>query len=63
MRYSGQRRKSAIQIGIPESLAHNLSLKTSSTLKAWYFPEEFHVFFNMDTEDFVIDGNPRGWRH
>ncbi|WP_241006683.1 hypothetical protein [Serratia liquefaciens] len=34
-----------------------------SFLKAWYFPEEFHVFFNMDTEDFVIDGNPRGWRH
>ncbi|NPE49958.1 hypothetical protein E0I03_01785 [Dickeya dadantii] len=54
--------KSAVQIGIPESLAHSLSLKISSILKAWHFPGECHVFFEKDTSDFVIDGKPRGSR-
>ncbi|NCG49723.1 AAA family ATPase [Serratia fonticola] len=54
--------KNEVQIGIPESVAHRLSLKISSILKAWHFPGECHVSFDKDSSDFVIDGKPRGSR-
>lgn len=57
-----KKEKSTVQIGIPESVAHSLSLKISSILKAWHFPGECQVFFDKDTSDFVIDGKPRGSR-
>ncbi|MBS7820745.1 hypothetical protein J7552_05540 [Wohlfahrtiimonas chitiniclastica] len=52
--------KSEVKIGIPESIAHELSMKVSTILKAWKFPGECHVFFDKKTVDFVIDGKPRG---
>lgn len=54
--------KNEVQIGIPESVAHRLSLKISSILKAWHFPGGCHVSFDKDSSDFVIDGKPRGSR-
>ncbi|MDE1484528.1 hypothetical protein [Xenorhabdus bovienii] len=54
--------KNATQIGISDSVAHSLSSKISSILKAWNFPGECHVFFDKNTSDFVIDGKPRGSR-
>lgn len=57
-----KKEKSSVQTGIPESVAHSLSLKISSILKAWHFPGECQVFFDKDSSDFVIDGKPRGSR-
>ncbi|EAY1377771.1 AAA family ATPase [Salmonella enterica] len=57
-----KKEKSAVQNGIPESVAHSLSLKISSILKDWHFPGACQVFFDKDTSDFVIDGKPRGSR-
>ncbi|MDV7489265.1 hypothetical protein R4544_09075 [Acinetobacter baumannii] len=54
--------KSEIKTGIPEAIAHELSMKISSILKAWNFPGECHVFFDQKNVDFVIDGKPRGSR-
>ncbi|WP_442838830.1 hypothetical protein [Acinetobacter baumannii] len=54
--------KSEVKTGIPESIAHELSLKVSTILKAWNFPGECHVFFDQKNADFVIDGKPRGSR-
>lgn len=51
-----------VKAGIPESVAHSLSQKVSSILKAWDFPGECHVFFDKQSTDFVIDGKPRGSR-
>lgn len=52
----------AVKAGIPESVAHALSKKVSSILKAWDFPGECHVYFDKQSTDFVIDGKPRGSR-
>lgn len=52
----------AVKAGIPESVAHSLSKKISSILKAWGFPGECHVYFDKQSTDFVIDGKPRGSR-
>ncbi|ETF03916.1 hypothetical protein W822_01565 [Advenella kashmirensis W13003] len=48
--------------GLPESIAHSLSKKISSILKAWNFPGDGHVYFDKQSSDFVIDGKPRGSR-
>ena len=52
--------KSEVKTGIPESIAHELSMKVSTILKAWHFPGECHVYFDKKAVDFVIDGKPRG---
>lgn len=51
-----------IVVGIPDSVAHEFSLKLSSLLKAWDFPGDCLVHFDKETTDFVIDGKPRGSR-
>ncbi|WP_306546639.1 AAA family ATPase [Desulfobulbus sp.] len=48
--------------GLPESVAHDFSLKVSSLLKAWDFPGDCFVHFDKESTDFVIDGKPRGSR-
>ncbi|HBM2978459.1 TPA: AAA family ATPase [Klebsiella michiganensis] len=53
---------STVQIGIPDAVAHSLSLKISAVLKAWHFPGKCDVFFDKNASDFVIDGKPRGSR-
>lgn len=54
--------EASIKVGIPDSVAHMLSQKISSVLKAWHFPGECHVYFDKDYLDFVIDGKPRAAR-
>lgn len=51
-----------IVVGIPDAVAHALSLKIESILKAWNFPGECRVHYDKETIDFVIDGKPRGSR-
>ena len=51
-----------MKAGIPESVAHSLSQKLSSILRAWNFPGECHVYFDKQSTDFVVDGKPRGSR-
>ena len=53
---------SQVTTGIPESVAHAFSTKTSEILKAWHFPGECHVYYDKDSSDFVIDGKPRSSR-
>jgi uncharacterized coiled-coil DUF342 family protein len=48
--------------GLPDSVAHDFSIKVSSLLKAWDFPGDCHVHFDKESTDFVIDGKPRGSR-
>jgi predicted nuclease with TOPRIM domain len=52
----------AIAAGLPDSVAHNFSLRVSKLLKAWDFPGDCLVHFDKETTDFVIDGKPRGSR-
>ena len=52
----------AIASGLPDSVAHDFSLKVSSLLKAWDFPGDCLVHFDKERTDFVIDGKPRGSR-
>lgn len=52
----------AIVSGLPDSVAHDFSLKVSSLLKAWDFPGDCLVHFDKESSDFVIDGKPRGSR-
>lgn len=54
--------KGNVKHGLPESIAHSLSKKVSSILKAWNFPGDGHVYFDKQSSDFVIDGKPRGSR-
>lgn len=54
--------RQGVTVGIPDSAAHELSLKISSILKAWNFPGECHVHYDKPSADFVIDGKPRGSR-
>lgn len=48
--------------GLPNSVAHDFSLRVSKLLKAWDFPGDCLVHFDKETTDFVIDGKPRGSR-
>lgn len=51
-----------IASGLPDSIAHDFSLRVSKLLKAWDFPGDCHVHFDKASTDFVIDGKPRGSR-
>jgi predicted nuclease with TOPRIM domain len=57
-----QSERGTVASGLPDSVAHEFSLKIASLLKAWDFPGECHVHFDKETTDFVIDGKPRGSR-
>ena len=48
--------------GLPDSIAHDFSLRISKLLQAWDFPGDCLVHFDKETTDFVIDGKPRGSR-
>lgn len=50
----------AIVSGLPDSIAHDFSLRISKLLKSWDFPGDCLVHFDKETTDFVIDGKPRG---
>lgn len=52
----------AIVSGLPDSVAHEFSLRVSKLLKEWDFPGDCRVHFDKETTDFVIDGKPRGSR-
>lgn len=54
--------QTAVQTGIPESVAHSFSQKISSILKQWNFPGDCLVHYDKQASDFVIDGKPRGSR-
>ena len=54
--------RGSIVTGLPDSVAHEFSLKVSSLLKDWDFPGECLVHFDKETTDFVIDGKPRASR-
>jgi hypothetical protein len=53
---------SVIVSGLPDSVAHDFSLRVSKLLRAWDFPGDCLVHFDKETTDFVIDGKPRGSR-
>lgn len=55
-------RAGRVAAGLPDSVAHDFSLRVSAILKAWDFPGDCHVHFDKETTDFVIDGKPRGSR-
>jgi len=48
--------------GLPDSVAHDFSLRVSRLLNAWEFPGDCLVHFDKGSTDFVIDGKPRGGR-
>ncbi len=52
----------AVVSGLPDSVAHDFSLRIAKLLKAWDFPGDCFVHFDKETTDFVIDGKPRGSR-
>jgi AAA domain-containing protein len=52
----------AVVSGLPDSAAHDFSLRIAKLLKAWDFPGDCFVHFDKETTDFVIDGKPRGSR-
>lgn len=54
--------RGSITSGLPDSVAHEFSLKVSRLLKEWDFPGKCSVHFDKETTDFVIDGKPRGSR-
>jgi predicted nucleic acid-binding Zn-ribbon protein len=54
--------RQSVITGIPDSAAHELSMKIANILKAWNFPGECHVHYDKPSADFVIDGKPRGSR-
>ncbi|MEJ0092214.1 MAG: hypothetical protein WDN46_01915 [Methylocella sp.] len=54
--------KLQVTVGLPEAVAHALSLKIETILRAWNFPGECHVHYDKSASDFVIDGKPRGSR-
>lgn len=49
-------------VGLPDSVAHEFSVRISHLLKSWDFPGNCLVHFDKETTDFVIDGKPRGSR-
>lgn len=52
----------AIVSGLSDSVTHDFSLRVSKLLKEWDFPGDCLVHFSKETNDFVIDGKPRGSR-
>lgn len=54
--------KPQVAAGLPEVMAHSLSLKIEAILRAWNFPGDCHVHYDKAASDFVIDGKPRGSR-
>ena len=54
--------RGSVLVGLPDSVAHEFSLKVSSLLKNWDFPGVCLVHFDKETTDFVIDGKPRASR-
>lgn len=58
----GEGSSGAIVSGLPDSVAHDFSLRVSKLLKAWDFPGDCYVHFDKESTDFVIDGKPRGSR-
>lgn len=54
--------KPQVAAGLPEVMAHSLSLKIEAILNAWNFPGDCHVHYDKAASDFVIDGKPRGSR-
>ena len=54
--------RGSIVAGLPDSVAHEFSLRVSSILRDWDFPGECLVHFDKETTDFVIDGKPRASR-
>lgn len=54
--------KPQVTAGLPEVMAHSLSLKMEAILRAWNFPGDCHVHYDKSASDFVIDGKPRGSR-
>lgn len=58
----GEGRSGSIVSGLPDSVAHDFSLRVSKLLKAWDFPGDCLVHFDKESTDFVIDGKPRGSR-
>lgn len=52
----------AVVSGLPDSVAHDFSLRVAKLLKAWDFPGDCFVHFDKETTDFVIDGKARGSR-
>ena len=51
-----------ITVDLPESVAFSFSENVSSILHSWNFPGDCDVHFDKTTNDFVIDGKPRGSR-
>lgn len=51
---------SIVDLGLPDSVTYDFSLRVSRLLKAWDFPGDGNVFFDKETSDFIIDGKPRG---
>jgi predicted nuclease with TOPRIM domain len=51
-----------VAIGIPDTVAHQFSMKVEHILRAWNFPGDCRVHFDKETSDFVVDGKPRGSR-
>lgn len=52
----------AIVSSLPDSIAHEFSLKVSNLLKAWEFPGDCLVHFDKKSTDFIIDGKQRASR-
>jgi len=52
----------SVSSGLPDSVAHDFSLRVTKLLKAWDFPGDCLVHFDKESTDFVIDGKPRGSR-
>jgi cell division septum initiation protein DivIVA len=52
----------SIVSGLPDSVAHDFSLRVSKLLKAWDFPGDCLVHFDKENTDVVIDGKQRGSR-
>lgn len=52
----------SIKTGLPNSIAHEISLKISELLKSWDFPGTCSVHYDTEATDFVIDGKARGSR-
>ena len=52
----------SVTTGLPDSVAHQFSLKVSNLLKEWDFPGDCMVHFDKETTDFVIDGKHRASR-
>ncbi|MDE0395668.1 MAG: hypothetical protein OYK82_12915 [Gammaproteobacteria bacterium] len=59
---SGRQGRGTVTVDLPESVAFSFSENVSSILHSWNFPGDCDVHFDKTTNDFVIDGKPRGSR-